>query len=134
VANFSRLYFALNVFVNVILILRSRILGHSNHHHHRHHHHHHHHHRRCRLSRIRPLGLLRFRIYFLKLIDLLDSCQDSLDGESARRKASTCTVQHNTERRGHTSIPRVGFELTTQCSSGRRQYVPQIARPLGSAN
>jgi len=28
---------------------------------------------RRRLSRIRPLGLFRFRIYFLKLIDLLDN-------------------------------------------------------------
>jgi hypothetical protein len=35
-----------------------------------------------------------------------------LDGESARRKASTYTGQHNTEKRGHTSMPRVGFQLT----------------------
>jgi hypothetical protein len=30
-------------------------------------------------------------------------------------------------------MPRVEFELTSQCSSGRRQYVPQTARPLGPA-
>jgi hypothetical protein len=31
---------------------------------------------------------------------------------SARRKASTCTGQHDTQIRGHTSVPRVGFEPT----------------------
>jgi len=35
-----------------------------------------------------------------------------LDGESARRKASTYTGQHNTEKCGHTSMPRAGFEPT----------------------
>jgi len=33
-----------------------------------------------------------------------------LDGGSARRKATTYTGQHNTEKRGHTSMPRAGFE------------------------
>jgi hypothetical protein len=31
-------------------------------------------------------------------------------GGSARRKASTDTGQHNTETRGHTSMPQAGFE------------------------
>jgi len=35
-----------------------------------------------------------------------------LDGGSARRKATAYTGQHNTEKRGHTSMPRVGFEHT----------------------
>jgi hypothetical protein len=36
-----------------------------------------------------------------------------LDGESARRKVTTYTGQHNTEKRGHTSIMhRAGFEPT----------------------
>jgi hypothetical protein len=35
-----------------------------------------------------------------------------LDRGSARRKASTYTGQHNTEKRGHTSMPLVGFEPT----------------------
>jgi len=35
-----------------------------------------------------------------------------LDGGSARRKASTYTGQHNTEKRGHTSMARVEFEPT----------------------
>jgi len=35
-----------------------------------------------------------------------------LDGGSARRKATTYTGQHNTEKRGHTSMPRAGFEPT----------------------
>jgi len=33
-------------------------------------------------------------------------------GGSARRKAITYTGQHNTEKRGHTSTPRVGLEPT----------------------
>jgi len=35
-----------------------------------------------------------------------------LDWGSARRKASTYTGQNNTEKRGHTSMPRQGFEAT----------------------
>jgi hypothetical protein len=35
---------------------------------------------------------------------------DSLDGGSARRKASICIGQHNTEKRGHTSMPWVRFK------------------------
>jgi hypothetical protein len=52
---------------------------------------------------------------------------DSLDGGSARRKASAYTGQHNTEKRGHMSMPRAGFEPTilvvegskTVCASDR---------------
>jgi len=33
-----------------------------------------------------------------------------LGGGSARRKASTYTGQHNTEKHRHTSMPRAGFE------------------------
>jgi hypothetical protein len=33
-----------------------------------------------------------------------------MDGGSARRKASTYTGQHNTEKHRHTSMPRAGFE------------------------
>jgi hypothetical protein len=55
---------------------------------------------------------LRFKIYFLKLVNLSDSWLDSLDGGSARRKASTYTGQHNTEKYGNTSMPRAGFETT----------------------
>jgi len=35
-----------------------------------------------------------------------------LDGGSAPRKASTYTGQHNTEKREHTSMTRVGFQPT----------------------
>jgi len=42
------------------------------------------------------------------------------------------TGQHNTEKRGHTTMPRIGFEpmipVFEQC---QRQYVSQTARPLG---
>jgi len=34
-----------------------------------------------------------------------------LDGGSARRKATTYTGEHNTQKRGHTSMPRAGFEI-----------------------
>jgi len=37
-----------------------------------------------------------------------------LDGGSARREASTYTGEHNTGKRGHTSMPQAGFELTIQ--------------------
>jgi len=37
---------------------------------------------------------------------------DFLDGGSARRKATTYTGQHNTEKCGHTSMPQAGFEPT----------------------
>jgi len=33
-----------------------------------------------------------------------------LEGGLARPKATTYTGQHNTEKRGHTSMPRAGFE------------------------
>jgi hypothetical protein len=42
----------------------------------------------------------------------LDIRQDSLDGGSACHKATTYTEQYNTEKRGHTSMPRAGFEPT----------------------
>jgi hypothetical protein len=50
---------------------------------------------------------------------LFDSWQDSLDEGSACRKASTYTGQHKTERRGETSLSRMGFKPTIQCSSGQ---------------
>jgi hypothetical protein len=37
---------------------------------------------------------------------------NSLDGGSAHRKATTYTGQHNTEKRGHTFMPRARFEST----------------------
>jgi len=39
-----------------------------------------------------------------------------MDGGSARRKASTYTGQHNTEKCGHTSMTRAEFETTTPVS------------------
>jgi hypothetical protein len=56
-------------------------------------------------------GQFRFRILTSEIYEsYLDIWQDSLDGGSARRKASTYTGQHNTEKGGHTSMPREGFE------------------------
>jgi len=33
-----------------------------------------------------------------------------LDGKSVRRKATTYTGRHDTEKRGHISMPRAGIE------------------------
>jgi len=40
----------------------------------------------------------------------LDISKDPLGGESARRISPAYTGQHNTQKRGHTSVPRAGFE------------------------
>lgn len=45
-------------------------------------------------------------------INLVVMWYDSLDGETALRKASTYTGQHNRENCGHTSVHNVGFEPT----------------------
>jgi hypothetical protein len=42
----------------------------------------------------------------------LDIWYDSLEGGSARHKATTYAGQHNTQKRGHTIMPRAGFEHT----------------------
>jgi hypothetical protein len=55
---------------------------------------------------------------------IFDIWQDSLDEGSARRKVSTCTGQHNTERRGQTSMPQVGFKLTIPVSKRSRPHAP----------
>jgi hypothetical protein len=82
--------------------------------------------------RIRPSGLLRSRIWLLKIRNLfLDIWLDSLDGGSAHRKATAYTGQHNIEKRGHKSIPQAGFEptiplfelLKTICSLNRAAFV-----------
>jgi hypothetical protein len=94
---------------------------------------HHRRRRRRRLSRIRPLDLFRFRIYFLKLMSLFRHLVGLLGWGSARHKLSIYTGQHNTEKRGHTSCLEWDSNKQSQCSSGRRQYVPQTTRPLGPA-
>jgi hypothetical protein len=66
-------------------------------------------------------------------MDVLDIWQDSLDGGSARRKASTYTGQHNTEKRGHTSMPRVGFEPKIPVFERPKTVRAQTARPLEPA-
>jgi len=73
-------------------------------------HHHHHHHS---LSRIRLLDLFHFRIYFLKLKNLFRHLIGHLGrGIGPTQGLYLYTGQHNTEKRGHTSMPGVGFEPT----------------------
>jgi hypothetical protein len=66
-------------------------------------HHHHHHHQQQQqqqqhpLSRIRPLGQFRLRIYFLELMNLFGQLVGLLGRGSARRKASTYTQDNTTQ-------------------------------------
>jgi hypothetical protein len=92
-----------------------------------------HHRRRRRLSIIRSLGLFRFR-NFLKLMNLLRQLA-SLDEGLARRKASTYT-QDNTTQKNADIHPCLewGSNSRSQCSSGRRQYVPETPRSVGPAD
>jgi len=46
-----------------------------------------------------------------------------LDGGSARRKATTYTGQHNADIHAHPCLER-DSNPRSQCSSGRRPYVP----------
>jgi hypothetical protein len=65
------------------------------------------------ISRIRPCGLFRIKPNIRNCESFLDIFGGTLlDGGSARRKVSTYTAQHNTEKRGHTSVPRAGLEPT----------------------
>jgi hypothetical protein len=52
--------------------------------------------------------------------NFFDIWWNSLNGKSARRKASTYTRQHNTEIRGQTSMPRMGFEPTVGVTEAPR--------------
>jgi hypothetical protein len=65
-------------------------------------------------------------------LNYLDIWQDSSDEWSARRKASTYTGQHNTERRGQTSMLSARFEPTIPTTNGPRP-TPRSARPLWPA-
>jgi hypothetical protein len=78
-----------------------------------HHHHHHHHHLYLYISRIRTLRLFRFRIYFSETYESIGQLVGLLGrGISPTQGLYLHTGQHNTEKRGHTSMLRVGFEPT----------------------
>jgi hypothetical protein len=69
--------------------------------------------------------------HFLNLYTV-DRTPWTKDQPVARPRPTHRTVQtHN--KRTQTSVPRVGFEPMTQCSSRRRQFRPWTARPLWSA-
>lgn len=61
---------------------------------------------------MKPCDLFQFKIN-CEIIYKFDIWQDSLDGAPARRKASTSTGQHNTEKPGQTSMPWTRFYTTT---------------------
>jgi hypothetical protein len=67
--------------------------------------------------------------------DPIHSRVDTLNGVSARREAATYT-QDNTNRINAHRHPCLAWDsnLWPQCSSGRRQLMPQTARPLRSAD
>jgi len=86
-----------------------------------------------RLSRIRPLGFFRFKIYFLKFTNPFGQLIGLLGrGMSPMQGLYVHTGQRNTEKRGHTSMPRVGFEFTVPLSE-RPKTVLQTAGPLAQA-
>jgi hypothetical protein len=69
-----------------------------------------------------------------QLLNPIHSRQDSLDGGSARHKDSTYT-QNNTNRIKAHRHPCLKWDSKPrlQCSSGRRRFMPETARPLRSA-
>jgi hypothetical protein len=64
----------------------------------------HRHYRHHQPLRIRPYVMFLFRITS-EIMNQFNTWCNSLDGGSARRKASTSTGQHNTEGREQTSVP-----------------------------
>jgi hypothetical protein len=64
----------------------------------------------------------------------LDIWQDSLDERSARRKAPTCTGQHNTEKREHTSMPRAEFEPTVPVFERLKTVSALYCAAIGTGN
>jgi hypothetical protein len=78
------------------------------------------------LQSLKDLGHLTYR----RLLELFRQTVGLLGRVwSTRRKAPTYTGQHNTERRGQTSMPWVGFEPTIPATN-RPRPTPQTARPL----
>jgi len=59
--------------------------------------------RRRRLSRIGPLGLFRSRIYFLKLMNLLDSCRTPWTSD--RSETRPLPTQNNTTQQNAYTYP-----------------------------
>jgi hypothetical protein len=79
------------------------------------------------LHRFGPFPLFQF-------LNPIHSRYDSLDGGSASRKAATYTWQHKHRINAHrdTCLEWDSNPLS-QCSSRRRRFMPQTARPLWSA-
>jgi hypothetical protein len=75
--------------------------------------------------------VLDLHLLFFGSLIYFDRWQDSLDEWSARRKASTCTGQHNTERRGQTSMPWAGFKRAIQCTSDQGRRLRQRGHRIG---
>jgi hypothetical protein len=80
------------------------------------------------LQSLKDLGCLIYR----KFLELFRHMVGLLGEWSARRKASTYTGQHNTERRRQTSMPWAGLEPTIP-TTNRPRPTPQTARPLWPA-
>jgi hypothetical protein len=83
-----------------------------------------------RLSGIRPLGLFRFQNLFSENYESTGQVVGLLGRVIGRTQGLYLhTGQHNTEKRRHTSMLRVGFEPTIPVFER-----PQTARPLGPAD
>jgi hypothetical protein len=98
-------------------------------------HHHHHYHRRLRrLSRMKPLGLSRFRIYFSDIYESIwTGGRTPWTGDQPDSRP--LFTQDNTAQKNADTHPCLEWDSNprSQCSSGRRQYVPQTSRPLEPA-
>jgi hypothetical protein len=80
------------------------------------------------LQSLKDLGRLTYRWF----LELFRHTVGLLGWVISRHKASTYTGKHNTERRGQTPMPCVGFEPTIPATN-RPRPMPQTAQPLWPA-
>jgi hypothetical protein len=79
----------------------------------------------CGSTVLLDLGRLTYR----RFIEIFRHMVGLLGRVISPSQTSTYTGQHNTERRGQTSMPYAGFELTIPATN-RPRPTPQTARPL----
>jgi hypothetical protein len=96
-----------------------------------HHHHHHHHHR---ASRIRPLDLFQFTVYFLKLMNPFGELVELFRLGIGPTYGFYLHRNHNRAKRGQTSMPRVGFETTIPVFERPKTVRTSHCLALGTGN
>jgi hypothetical protein len=80
------------------------------------------------------LGLFRFRILTSEIYESIRTFGRT-PGMGDRPDARPLPTQDNTTQKNADTLPCLEWDSNprSQCSSGRRQYVPQTARPLRPA-